>query len=135
MIVLDACAAIEMVFQSAEGIALREVCIDEEIVSCTLFGAEAASVVRKAKRMGKLSNEDAWNCYDDAISLIDTFYPIEELQHEAFRESVRLDHSVYDMFYFVLARRTGGTLVTTDRKLIDLCVANHVDCIAFVDDF
>ena len=37
------------------------------------------------------------------------------------------------MFYFVLARRTGGTLFTTDRKLMKLCLDNGVNCVTLLD--
>ena len=40
---------------------------------------------------------------------------------------------MYGMFYFVLARRTGGTLFTVDRKLMKLCRDNGVNCIAQLD--
>ena len=37
--------------------------------------------------------------------------------------------SVYDMLYFVLARRNAATLFTLDRKLQQLCLDNGVDCV------
>ena len=130
MIVLDASAAIEIAFQSEDGIGLKGmISKNEKVISCSLLGVETASVVRKVKRNQKLTQSDADRYYSETLALVDTFYPIEELQHEAFRESVRLAHSVYDMFYFVLARRTGGTLFTTDLKLIDLCAKHGVDSI------
>ena len=42
---------------------------------------------------------------------------------------MRLEHSSYDMVYFILARRTGATLFTLDKKLIELCLNNGVDCL------
>ena len=47
----------------------------------------------------------------------------------AFSEAVRLNHPVYDMLYFVLARRNAATLFTLDRKLQQLCLDNGVDCV------
>lgn len=135
MIILDSSAAIEMVLESEEGIGMQEMMLDnEEVISCSLFGAETASVMRKMKRNGKVSDKEAYAYYDKAQDLVDRFYPIEELQNEALHESIRLDHSVYDMFYFVLARRTGGTLFSTDNKLLDLCAANGVDGIEFIEN-
>ena len=40
-----------------------------------------------------------------------------------------LRHPVYDMLYFVLARRNAATLFTLDRKLQQLCLDNGVDCV------
>ena len=130
MIVLDANAAIEMLRQSDEGWALENLMLEgEKAVSCDLFRAEVASVVRKLVRIGKVAREEAEGYFSKACALVDEFVPIEEVQTEALNEGIRLDHSTYDMFYFVLARRTGATLFTLDRKLIDLCKANGVNCL------
>lgn len=61
--------------------------------------------------------------------LLDEFYPLEPLQQEALSEGFRLQHSTHDMFYFVLARRMAATLMTADRRLMELCTCNGVDCI------
>lgn len=136
MIVLDTSAAIEMALQSIDGNGLSDMMLEnEEVISCSLFGAEAASVVRKLKRTEKLTDERARDYYTNTLGLVDRFYSVEELQHEAFSASIALDHSIYDMFYFVLARRTGGTLFSTDQKLLDLCAEQGVDSIAIYDDF
>ena len=45
------------------------------------------------------------------------------------KEAMRLRHPVYDMLYFVLARRNAATLFTLDRKLQQLCLDNGVDCV------
>jgi predicted nucleic acid-binding protein len=90
-------------------------------------------VFRKLARTEKLPAELAEAYLVESLSLIDEFYPIEDLQSEAFRESIRLNHSTYDLFYFVLARRTGGTLFTLDRKLMRLCLDNGVNCLAQLD--
>ena len=44
-------------------------------------------------------------------------------------ESVRLGHSSYDLFYVVLARRTGATLFTLDKKLQDLSLSLGVNSV------
>lgn len=131
MIVLDASAAIEIARQTPEGWALENLMLKgEKSVSCDLFRAEAASAIRKFVRAGKVASDEAPRYLEKVCALVDEFVPIDDLQTEALRESIRLDHSTYDMLYFVLARRCGATLFTLDRKLIDLCIANGVDCIA-----
>ena len=50
-------------------------------------------------------------------------------------ESVRLEHSSYDLFYLILARREGATLFTIDRKLQDLCARNGVNCVWLDKEF
>lgn len=131
MIVYDANAVVEMVRATDVGLALQQLAmVNEKKISCDLLRAEAASVFRKLVRTEGIEPDLAQRCFAEALALVDEFYPLEDLQVEALRESVRLDHSTYDMFYFVLARRTGATLFTADRKLAQLCQRNGVDCIA-----
>ena len=131
MIVLDASAVIEMVQETDMGIALKGLALENErYITCELMRAEVASVFRKFVHTQGIDTEAADRHLAEATSLPDEYYPLEDLQSEALRESIRLDHSVYDMFYFVLARRTGATLFTTDRKLQDLCRKHGVNCIA-----
>ena len=130
MIVLDSSAAIEMIRQTEHGEALSALHDGgERVLSCDLYRAETASVVRKLVRMGKISSDEAEQYYSAMISLVDAFVPIADLQAEALRESIRLDHSTNDMFYFVLARRTGAILFTLDQKLAMLCLKNGVNSI------
>ena len=134
MIVLDASAAVDMARKTEAGLALLEMYLtNEKTISCDLIRAEAASVFRKFTRTEHVPPEQAEAFYQDALRLVDEFYPIAELQTEALRESMRLNHSTYDLFYFVLARRTGGTLFTLDQKLMRLCLDNGVNCIQEFD--
>ena len=134
MIVLDSCAAVDIVRRTDEGLALRELVMQEEAaISCELVRAEAASVFRKLARTERLGAKLAERYLIEAMALIDDFYSLEDLQPEAFRESIRLDHSVYDMFYFVLARRTGATLLTLDHNLMRLCHDHGVRCVTEED--
>lgn len=134
MIILDASAAVEIARKSEIGRVLIDLAmVNEKRISCDLIRAETASVFRKLTRTEGLSPQQAELFFECSIRLVNRFYPIEDLQSEAFRESIRLNHSAYDMFYFVLARRTGGTLFTTDRKLMKLCLDNGVNCVTLLD--
>ena len=134
MIVLDACGAVEIARQSLEGQALQWFMgKNEKIITCELYRAEVASVYRKFARSKAITLKEAEEGFEACIDLIDEFYALEGLQTEALRESVRLDHSTYDLFYFVLARRMGATLFTVDRKLMKLCEENGVSCLAEVE--
>ena len=134
MIVLDSCALVEMVRQTEDGLALKELMLcNEKAISCSLVRAELASVFRKLTRTERIPEKQVKEHFVQALKLIDEFYPIEDLETEALHEGIRLNHSTYDMFYFVLARRTGGTLFTTDRKLMQLCLDNGVNCVTQLD--
>lgn len=133
MIVFDACTLVEIARQTAEGKTIQSLALKgEKTISCDLVQAEVASVFRKMTRAAGLTPAQAEQYVSAALSLVDEFFPLADLRAEALRESPHLDLSVYDMFYFVLARRTGATLFTLDRKLMRLCEENGVDCVSEV---
>lgn len=64
-----------------------------------------------------------------ALQLIDQFIDPVDSVLESLHEAIRLDHSAYDMFYLTLARRKAATLLTSDKKLYDLCISQGVDAV------
>ncbi len=130
MIVMDANAALAIAMGLDVGNALdmlkQE---DEEIIAPSLINSEVAHALSKYIQSDYLSLEDATACGRDALLLIDRFIDDSLLWVEALGESIRLDHSSYDMFYFLLARREGATLFTLDKKLQKLCTKHKVNCI------
>lgn len=130
MIVLDASAVTQIVFGSREGDALREFMLEgEKSIAPDLVRSELANVFWKYHQAGMLERKDAQVRLSEAISLIDEIHPSDDLIVEAFNEAVRLNHSAYDMLYLVLARRTGSTLFTLDKKLQEACLETGVDCV------
>ncbi len=130
MIVLDASAVAQIVFGSREGDALREFMLEgEKSIAPDLVRSELANVFWKYHQAGILERKDAQVRLSEAISLIDEIHPSDDLIVEAFNEAVRLNHSAYDMLYLVLARRTGSTLFTLDKKLQEACLETGVDCV------
>lgn len=94
MVVLDNCALVEIILGSEQGIALRNLLLEgEECVSVDLLRAELVSVLRKLVAKGCVEKKDALAYLDDALSLVDTFYPVGDLQTEVLSESIRLQHS------------------------------------------
>ena len=135
MIVLDSSAACDIALQTEEGLVFCSLMLaDEQVISCDLLRAEAVSVFCKLCRRGVMNRKEAQECFVDSVAYVDKYYSIQELQDEVLSESIRLDHSSYDMFYFVLARRFGATLFTLDRKLIRLCEEQGVQCVAILEN-
>lgn len=135
MIVLDSSAACDMVRKTEEGMAFRALMLsEEEVISCELLRAEVVSIFRKLCRHGFIPIEKVQSFLTESTALVNEYYSIQELQEEVLSESIRLDHSSYDMFYFVLARRFGATLFTLDRKLIRLCEEQGVQCVAILEN-
>lgn len=130
MIVLDCNAAFAIATDREDGKALEALMLEgERIIAPQLLVAELASTARKYVRSNVLSYEQALEAIRDTMRYIDEFVPGEAYYEEVFSEAIRLNHSAYDMFYFVLARRTASTLFTLDKRLQELCYDNGVDCI------
>lgn len=130
MMVLDCSAAVHIVRRTPEGESFAWLMsLDQErVLAPALFRVEAANAFWKYVQAGNLVPSDARRYVRAATALVDEFVPIESLCAEALVEGMRLSHSVYDMLYFVLARRSGATLVTADRRLNDLCEREGVAC-------
>ena len=130
MMVLDCNAAFHIALNTVEGNALQMLFMKGETTAApTLFHAELAHVLEKMAVREHYSRKEAIEIGENAYNLVDEFYEDQLLWPEALSESMRLQHSSYDMFYFVLARRLGATLVTLDKKLQALCDREGVDCI------
>lgn len=131
-VVLDCSAAVEIARKTGVGSSLREVLAANggcKVIAPELFYAEVGSAVSKYHRAGFLDVLTAKLLARDALDLIDETAPLAPLYAEAMAESLRLGHSIYDMFYLVLARREDAMLITCDRKLNALCDqegVNHV---------
>jgi predicted nucleic acid-binding protein len=134
MIVLDCSAAVNIVRRTEEGMALVSfVDSNEDVVSSGLLLIELASAFGKYTKAGLIDTALAVEYIQGASSLVDKYIPIGTNYMEAFYESVRLNHSVYDMLYFTLARRNNATLITLDQKLMRLCLKQGIDCVHIVD--
>lgn len=130
MIVLDTSAAMEIVRGTEMGHKFERLTLKgEQIISVDLFYGEVCSSFTKYVKAGMMARDEAARMVERAVGLVDKFVPMRDLYPEAFNESLRLAHSPYDMFYFVLARRTAGTLFTMDQRLIKLALLNGLDCV------
>ncbi len=136
MIVLDCNAAIAMIRNTPEGKALRALLLDdEEVYAPRFFCAETTQTVSKYVRANLAEHDEAAIFFSSVVNLVDDFYDDEDLIKEALSESMRLSHSVYDLLYFVLARRHMATLFTLDKRLQELCLNNGVNCVFLDTEF
>lgn len=130
MIILDASAGCALSLGWPEGEKFHSLMYcGERTLAPELYLSEVAHVLQKHVRGGKLGVREASEALSRAISLIDELVPMKDLAQEALFESLRLQHSGYDMFYFVLARRNAATLFTLDRRLVDLAMRNGLNCV------
>lgn len=136
MIVLDCNAAVGMAMGTPDGKALRTLALEGELVIApSLFYAELANVLGKYVRGGYFGRDLAQKYAQSALALVSHFEDVKSLWGEAMVESARLNHNAQDLFYFILARRTGSTLFTLDKKLQSLCLENGVNCVYLDNEF
>lgn len=130
MIVLDCSAAVAIVRETLEGNALRALMLENETtLTSEMFVTEVRNSFWKYVRAQLMTIEEAESYIEKAIGLVDEFVPLKENADEAFAEAVRQNHSVYDMFYLTLVRRSAGTLFSLDKKLVNLCTEMKLDCV------
>ena len=130
MIVLDCSAAVAIVRETLEGNALRALMLENETtLTSEMFVAEVRNSFWKYVRSQLMTIEEAEFYIEKAIGLVDEIVPLKENADEAFAEAVRQNHSVYDMFYLTLVRRSVGTLFSLDKKLVNLCTEMKLDCV------
>lgn len=134
MLVLDASAGMCIGMERPESSALSSMIFEgEKVIAPQLFYAEVTQALWKHVRGGLLSVSEAQERLQRVATLVDEFIPLEGLLNEVFTESLRLGHSAYDVFYFVLARRNAATLCTLDQRLQQLCLKNGVNCFYGLD--
>jgi len=128
IVVLDANAGIEIALDLPRAEQFHSfVESAEKVISSSLYKAEVANVVWKYVKAGLLSKDMASEKLDLAQGLVDEFVDCSENNEESLNESIRTNHSVYDLLYLTLARRTGAKLLTVDKKLREICEKSGVD--------
>lgn len=121
IIVIDASAGIEIGLSRIRADSFNRILSNsQKVISSDLYRAEVANVLWKYYKAGYLDREKCNNLLTLIQDLVDEYYPIDFNNNESLIESIRLNHSTYDMLYFTLARRTGANLMTLDTKLIEL---------------
>jgi predicted nucleic acid-binding protein len=117
-IVLDASAAIAAVLGHTSAPAIVEILSGASVVIAPeLFVAEVTSALWKYVVAKQVTSPDAAEHLEAALQLVDRYQSLSVLTLEVLREASSRRHSVYDMFYVVLARREGAALLTNDTRL------------------
>ena len=130
MIVLD-CSAAMALFQHKHTpqVSLIDEALAEAdfVLAPELFKAEIVSANRKLAKAGIINAAKAVENARTAVGLIDVFSPLSDYYVEALAQSMRLDHSPYDLFYLLLAKRNAARLLTLDKALGRLCDSEGVE--------
>ena len=122
IVVVDVSAAIEILLQKEKKGPFQESCASASlVVAPDLYVSELAKVFWKLCKAKAVTHAQCIQHAEDGIALIDDFIDAEELWKESLAEGIKNAHSVYDMFYMVLARRNDATLLTRDDRLAEIC--------------
>jgi Predicted nucleic acid-binding protein, contains PIN domain len=126
-VVLDASAGIAAIVRRAASVGVDEVLGRTKVVIAPdLYVAEACSGIWKYVLAGQLDVDDAVGRVTETLRLVDVWHPVASFAEEALREAADHRHSVYDMFYIVLARREQATLLTLDNRMRALAQAMNI---------
>jgi len=116
--VIDSSAAVEIALRKSGAVDLiNRIMAADKVIAPALFYAETGNVFRKYIQGDFLDKEQGIALYRTAIRIVDEYADIAALIEEAVHEAIRLNHSVYDLLYLILARRNGAKLLTCDKKL------------------
>jgi predicted nucleic acid-binding protein len=122
IVVLDVSAAIEIILQKEKKELFNSVYKKGTwIIAPDLFVAEITNVLWKYHKAKVITHEDCIQYVQDGIDLVDDFIDARELWKESLSEGIKNNHSIYDMYYSVLARRNDAVLITNDGPLADIC--------------
>ena len=128
--VLDAGAGIEVVLNRSRSNEISSVLeVSRKVYSTDLYKAEVTDSLWKYLSAGQISKNDAADALRMTLDLVDEFSDSSDFANEVLNESLRMDHSTYDIFYLTLARRTGSTLLTLDKKLSEIASREGIDII------
>jgi predicted nucleic acid-binding protein len=115
--VLDASAAVHLVMNGEHASWLAAKLEEAALVTAPdLFCSEVASALCKYVRAKDLTLDAAILRYDECTHLVDSLIPGRTGTVEALSAAARHRHSVYDMMYAVLARRSSALVITMDRS-------------------
>jgi len=122
IVVLDVSAAIEILLKKEKRERFNKTYKEASwVISPDLYVSEISNVFWKYFKAKIISHDDCISFVEDGINMIDDYIDAKELWKEAVGEGMRNNHSVYDMYYSVLARRNNAMLITNDGQLLKIC--------------
>ena len=125
--VIDVSGAIEILLQRGKAgkfeRALQEAAY---VIAPDLYISELTNTLWKYYSANQLTEDKCLQYIQKGINLVDRFINSNELWQQAFSEGIHNHHSIYDMFYLAVAKRSGGTLITNDSVLAGIGKKNNV---------
>jgi len=128
IVVLDVSAAIEIILQKDKKDLFNSIYKKGTwIIAPDLFVAEITNVLWKYYKAKVITHEDCIQYVQDGLDMVDDFIDARELWKESLAEGIKNNHSIYDMYYSILARRNDAILITNDGPLADMCKKLNIE--------
>jgi predicted nucleic acid-binding protein len=127
IVILDVSGTMQVVLKKEKFNKFKEEIDNASLVLAPdLYISELTNTLWKYYHTQIFTDDECHQYIEDGISLIDKFVDTKSLWREAFGEGVKNDHSIYDMYYAVLARQNDGILITNDSDLSKICKKNSI---------
>jgi predicted nucleic acid-binding protein len=118
IIVIDASAAVEIALNRELSNKFRELLRQSDLVIAPdTFPSEITNVFWKYAAYSEMPIEKCEKGIDYCIDLVDDYIETRTLCREVFSESNKNDHSAYDLFYLIVARRHNASILSRDKKM------------------
>jgi predicted nucleic acid-binding protein len=126
-VIIDVSGVAEILFKKEKEHKFKKVINEADIVFAPdLYVSELTNTLWKYFSKKILTYDECIKHIQNGLDYIDAFIDSKTIWEESFSEGISNNHSVYDMFYMVAARRHAGTLITNDSTLAAICKKNHV---------
>jgi len=122
IVVLDVSGAIEIILKKDKSEKFNsEFESASWVIAPDLYISELSNVLWKYYKAKVITHSECNQYVRDGIEMIDDFIDAKEIWKEALGEGIKNNHSIYDMFYAIVARRNDARLITNDGPLADIC--------------
>ena len=129
--VLDASTAASVIFRrGAYEQIINTLSRADSVIVPDLYFSEILSVVWKTLQWTDDKSVGADELCRRGYSLIDNSVPVLNYWKLIIDVSNEVKHSPYDISYAVLAEKTGGKLISLDRKLIEIAISLGVSVLS-----
>ena len=128
IVVLDANAAMEIVLNREYGEQFKGVLKKSDLViTPNTFASEITNSFWKYAMHKELSEEQCQKGIEYCLDLVDDFIDTNSMCKEVFSEAIDQEHSAYDVYYLVLARRNNAVILTRDKKMKNIASIMKID--------
>jgi len=128
IIVLDVSASMQIIMKKEKNLFFNDIYQDASwVIAPDLYISEITNVLWKYYAKKILNHDECQQYVSYGIELIDDFFDGKKMWQEVLDESIKYNHSAYDMFYAILARRNNALLVSNDKYLRKICSAMEIE--------